>query len=156
MERNSLDNIHPIVGIAPVADAFMGTVTTDIVSMKKCSRMDFIVYRGVGTTGTSTITVEASDDVSASNVTAIPFRYRTNVATDVWGAWTDATTAGFATAAGSNFMFQIAVRDSALPAGKPFVRLKAAEVVDAAVLGGVLIIASEDRHEHDAPVSKIA
>jgi hypothetical protein len=156
MQANSLDNIHPIVGLAPAADAFAATVTSDVVSMKKCSRMDFIVYRGVGTTGESTITVEACDDVTPSNTTAIPFKYRTNVATDVWGAWTDAAAAGFVTAAGSNFMFQIAVRDQALPAGKPFVRLKAAEAVDSAVLGGIMIIASEDRQEHDAPVSKIA
>lgn len=156
MQANSLDNIHPIVGLAPVADAFSGAVESDIISMKKCSRVDFIVYRGVGTTGTAVITVEASDDVSASNVTAIPFKYRTNVATDVWGAWTDATASGFTAAAGSNFMFQIAVRDQALPAGKPFVRLVSTEGVDDPVLGGILVIASEDRQEHDAPVSKIA
>lgn len=156
MDQNALDNIHPIVGLAPVADAFAGAVSSDVISMKKCSRIDFILYRGVGATGTTVVTVEACDDVTPTNVSAIPFKYRTNVATDVWGAWTEAAAAGFTAVAGTNFMFQIAVRDQALPAGYPFVRLTATEGVDSPVLGGILVIASEDRNEHDAPASKIA
>lgn len=156
MEKNALDNIHPIHSTAPVADAFAATLAGDVFSMKHISRADWLVYRGVGTTGTTVVTVQACDDFTPSNTVAIPFKYRTNVATDVWGAWTNAAAAGFTLAAGSNFMAQISVRDQALPAGYPNVRIVCTEGEDDPVLGGVLFLGSEERHEHETPATKIA
>ena len=58
---------------------------------------DNSMYRGgYYATGTSTITIEACDDVSASNVSAIPFKYQKQTGSDdTYGALTSATTAGF-------------------------------------------------------------
>ena len=47
-------------GLDPVADAFAGTVQSEAVNMGKYGRVGFLIYKGVGTTGTSTITVQAS------------------------------------------------------------------------------------------------
>ena len=53
---------------------------------------------------------------------------------------TSATTAGFTTTAGSNQIYVIYVDAADLaPSGYGFVRLKAVEVVNSPVLGGVMI-----------------
>lgn len=136
-----LDDLHFIKGLDPVADAFAGTVYSDIVSMKNLDKLIFMLYKGVGTTGTSTITVEACDDVSGSNVTAIPFRYKAITTGDTQGANTAAAAAGFTTTAGSSQLYAIEVDAQELgDTGYGFVRLKAVEVVDAAVLGGIAIL----------------
>lgn len=138
-ERN-----HVVKGLDPVADAFEGTVYSDIVSMKGHSKIEFILYKGVGATGTSTLTVEASDDFAASNVTAVPFWSRRCANTaDAQGTLTRRAAAGFATTAGSSEIYICEVNAEDLAeTGYSNVRLKAVQVVDSPVLGGILIIAS--------------
>jgi hypothetical protein len=135
-----LNNLHFIKGLDPVADAFSGTATSDVVSMANHQSAIFLVYKGVGTTGTSTITVEACDDVVPTNTTAIPFYSKSITSTDVQGALTARAAAGFATTAGSSQIYVIQVAAEAVAAaGYHFVRLKAVEVVDSPVLGGIAI-----------------
>lgn len=135
-----------IKGLDPVADAFDSTVATDIVNMANWKVATFIIYLGVGATGTSTITVEACDDVAASNTSAVPFVYRQILTGDTPGALTKATSAGFATTAGSSKLVVVSVESEALAAsGYQYVRLKAVEVVNSPVLGGVLIELSSPR-----------
>jgi len=144
-----IEQNHLVKGLDPVADAFAGTVSSDIVKMEEFGRVVFIVYKGVGATGTSTITVEASDDVSASNTSAVPFHYRAVTSTDVPGSVTAATTSGFTTTAGSSQIYAIEVDSVALAAdgnGYGYVRLKAVESVNSPVLGGILIIQGEPRY----------
>ena len=50
-----LDEMHLVKGIDPVADAFSGTVTSDVVECWGGGVL-FVVYKGVGATGTSTCT----------------------------------------------------------------------------------------------------
>src|SRR5687768_1193730 len=109
MPSNLAQKVHFVKGLDPVADAFAGTVGSDIVNMSGYSGVTFVVHKGVGTTGTSTLTVEACDDVSASNTTAIPFRYKAITSGDTEGALTAATTAGFTTTAGSSQVYVIEV-----------------------------------------------
>ena len=45
-------NCHYVTGIAPVADAFDSTQYTDIVSMRGFHQAHFIIWKGVGATGT--------------------------------------------------------------------------------------------------------
>lgn len=136
---------HVVKGLDAVADAFASTVTSDVVSMRNHNQCTFLVHKGVGATGTSTLTVEACDDFSASNTTAVAFKYRRCCnSADVQGALTDATTSGFATTAGSSEIYVVEVLAEDLAAtGYDKVRLKAAEVVDSAVLGGIIVILSE-------------
>lgn len=138
---------HVVKGLDPVADAFSGTVYTDIINMKNFEHIQFLIYKGVGTTGTSTITVEACDDVSASNVSAVVFKYQACTTGDTFGALTAATTAGFTTTAGSSQMYKVEVDAEALAAsGYGYVRLKAVEVANDPVLGGVIAILSEGKY----------
>ena len=87
--------IHWVKGIDPVADAFSGTVNTDIFEAWG-HEVVFIIYKGVGATGTSTITVDACDDTTPTNTSAVAFRYRTCTTGDTWGNWTTVAATGFA------------------------------------------------------------
>jgi len=139
-------SIHRAQGIPPIADAFDTTQYTDTVDASVCKWICFYLQKGVGATGTSTLTVVAADDTTgtattaATNETAIVFKYRVCTTADTWGALTDATTSGFATTAGSNGMVEVWVDSNIVAAtGYRYCRLKAAEVVNSPVLAGVTI-----------------
>lgn len=141
-----------ILGLAPVADAFAGTVATTTIDMKTYPTARAIIAKGVGLTGTSTITVEKCSDSSANNPEAIPFYYRRITALGVAGAWTLAEAAGFATTAGSAEVYELAVSDQieGLAEGdKTFVRVKAVEVVDSPVVGSIVLIGENGRYGKD-------
>lgn len=143
---NLLSHLHWHVGIAPVADFMAGTVNSDIM---RCTGegMLFLIAKGVGTTGTSTITVDACDNVTPSNHTAVAFMYRASTTLDVWGAWTQATATGFTTTAGSNQMYQVYVPASELGTeGYGYARLEAVEVAADPVTGCVLMAIVNPRH----------
>lgn len=145
MSENALlmERLQFVKGIDPVADALSGTVYSDIVSMRNLRRVLFVVYGGVATggTGASTFTVEACDDVSASNVSAIPFFSREIATTDVEGAITARASTGYVGTAGSSKITLIEVREDALAAsGYGFVRLKAVESVNDPVVTAIVVI----------------
>lgn len=147
-------NGHIVHGLAPVADAFSGTVRSDVFNMKNYTGCTFLIYKGVGATGTSTVTVNACDDTTPSNRTAIAFRYRANTSSDTWGAVTAATTTGFATTAGSNHIYEIIVDASELAkAGYGYVELTMVESVDSPVLGGIMFIAHEANQPQNIPAT---
>jgi hypothetical protein len=152
-----MERLHIVKGLDPVADAFSTTVYSDVVNLKQYNRALFIIYKGVGTTGTSTITVQAGSDVSAppTGATALPFKYRRINSTDVEAAWTQATTTGFVTTAGSSELYEIEVDSSLTPDAKPYVCLKAVEVADDPVLGGILIILGDARYESAAKATAV-
>jgi hypothetical protein len=128
-------------GLDPVADVFDSTKSSDIINMKNLSRILFVVHIGVGATGSSTFTVEACDDVSASNVSAIPFYYREILTGDAEGAIALKAATGVVNTVGSSKILLIEVREDALAAsGYGYVRLTAVESVNSPVLGGVLVI----------------
>src|SRR5687768_1428620 len=141
---NFLEKYHMAFGLNPVADAFASTVASDVVNMKNFDEVTFLIYWGVGATGTTTITVEACDDVVPTTTTAIPFRYR-NVtgalnAGDTHGAITAATTSGVLTTAGSHQVYAVSVRAEELgDTGYGYVRCKCVEGTDSPILGGILI-----------------
>src|SRR5690606_17891631 len=148
--------VHFVKGLDPVADAFNGTVSSDIVNMKDYSHATFVVYKGVGATGTSTITVEACDDTSGSNTTAIPFRYKAITSGDTEGSLTTATAAGFTTTAGSSQIYVIEVAAEELgDTGYGYVRLTATEVANDPVLGGILILLHGARYAQDVPATAV-
>ncbi|MDO8704070.1 MAG: hypothetical protein Q7J84_03910 [Sulfuricaulis sp.] len=152
-ERNLVIN-----GLAPMADAFAATVYSDIVDISEAHQLTFLVWWGVGAAGTTTLTVEASDDISAGNVSAVAFRSRriNFASSDVIAAVTARAAAGFATTAGSNQMYLIEVDPQVLAAsGYKYARLKCVESVDAELLGGILVILSDLRVQKPTPDSMI-
>ena len=137
---------HIVNGLSPVADALAGTTNSDIVNMENYGKCTFIVHGGIGTTGTSTFTVQASDDTSASNTTAIKFAYRQIVSGDTHGALTNATTSGYTNTAGSDAIEIIDVSAEDLSStGYSYVRLHAVESANDPVLAGILIVLSDPR-----------
>jgi hypothetical protein len=145
-------------GLVPVADAFSATVASDVISMKKHNRVRFIYFWGVGATGTLTLTVESCDDVTPTNTSAVPYRYRVTVAGGTPGAWTAATSAGFTTTAGSSQIIELEVDAATVnaAAGYAFVRSKSVEVVDSPILGGILVELLEPRHSSQGAVTATA
>ncbi len=145
-----------VKGIDPVADAFAGTVSTEIVSMRNYAVAEFTRYDGVGTTGTSTVTVEACDDTTPSNTSAIPFLYQEVLTGDTPGVIKQATATGFATTAGSSQMYRIWAHAGDLAAsGFEFVRATFVEVANSPVLGGVLIELKESKFDAEVPATAI-
>jgi len=137
------DSVLPVQLLAPVANAFAGTVTSTYVNMKNYKNMFFLVYWGVGTTGTSTLTVQAAVDSSGTSATAIPFNYRRvtdTTVSDVPGARTAATSAGFLTTAGSNQLYLLEVDALEIGILGPFVAVVAVEGTASARLGGIMAI----------------
>lgn len=143
----AIADLHFVKGLDPVADAFAGaTVYSDVVDMQDYGECVFVIHTGVGATGTSTLTVEACDDIVPTTTSAIPFRYKAILSGDTHGALTAAAAAGVATTAGNSKIYVVEVQASDLLAsGYRYVRLKAAEVVDSPVLGGILIILASPR-----------
>lgn len=135
---HNVDADHFVVAIAPVADAFAGTKTSDVIKVDG-EGIEFQVWTGVGATGTSTFTVLACDDVTPTNTAAVAFWYKQITADPGDANWTLATTAGFTRAAGSNYACRIWVPADLIGAnGYGYAQLKAVEVVNDPVLGGVV------------------
>jgi hypothetical protein len=152
-----LQNMHFVKGLDPVADFGDTAQSSDVVNMSGHESVVFLIYKGVGTTGTSTITVEACDDVVPTTHTAIPFFYRKYIGSDdVPAALVKATASGFNTTAGSSQLYAVEVRYGDLAAlGYKYVRLTMTEVVNSPVLGGVVIIMGNPRMPQDIPASVI-
>lgn len=151
MIERLLQQTKPVHGVAPVADAFSGTVASAAIKLgKNAKRALGVVYKGVGTTGVSTITVEACSASDGTGATAIPFRYQANTTSDTFGNLTEATTSGFSTTAGSNHIYAIEVDPRDVPDGYPWVRIKAVETVDSPVLGGIMWLPYDFRFNGDS------
>lgn len=144
-ERNFIN-----VGLAPAADSLSGTVSSDIVNTKLYDGVTFVLIRGVGATGTTVLTVEASSDNSGTGAEAVPFKSREGAETGVaLGTLTDRAAAGYTTAAGSNQIDVIEVDAAVLPDGKPFVRLTAVEAVDSPVVASILTLLHNASYEEE-------
>lgn len=152
-----MERLHFIKGLDPIADAFSGaSVASDIVDMSEFSRLLFVVYAGVGVTGTSTFTVEACDDIVASNTSAIAHKSRLIATADTEGAITDRAAAGHIPTAGSSKIVLFEIHESALASlGYRYVRLKAVESVDSPVLGSILVLGEKKRQSSSAAASAI-
>ena len=142
-----IEQLHAVKGLDPVADAFSGTVASDVIDFSLHQEVLFVIYKGVGTTGTSVITVEACDNTTPSTTSAIPFKYKAITSTDLQGAVTTATASGFTTTAGSSQIYVIEVIPEEMSAsGYQYVRLKAVEDTNNPVLGGILILAGAPKY----------
>lgn len=147
---------HIVKGLDPVADAFAGTVYSDVVSLRNHETIEFYIIKGVGATGTATITVEACDDIVPTTQEAVAFRYQTVVTGDTHSEMTEATTAGFATTAGSSQLYKVSLDAQSLAStGYEYVRLKSVEVVDSPVLGGIMIALLTPRFDQAVQESAI-
>jgi len=141
--KHFMSNFFAVTGIDPVADCFDGTKSTDVINASNAHAVHFVVHQGVGATGTRTYTVEACDDTTPSNTTAVPFTYQQVLAsgtTDVPAALVRATAAGYTSTAGSGQVHVISVDcDQLGNSERKFVRLTAVEVTNSPVLAGITV-----------------
>jgi hypothetical protein len=147
-----IERAHAEVGIDAVADVFAAAANSDVFSMRKHNRIVFIAHWGVGATGVNKFTVEACDNVTPSNVTLIPFWYRTLVAGAAPGAVTYQGTpaTGVSNAAGSSQIILIETTAALVKAaGYDFIRLATDETTDSPVLGGIIALLLEPRFAED-------
>lgn len=156
MNRLLSEQLKIVKGLLPVADAFAGTKTSDVVRLDLYGKALFVVFKGAGGTGTSTITIQASAANDGSSPTAIPFKSRRVASGDTAGDVTDQAAAGFTTTAGADEMYLIEVDAQDCPEGKPWVHLKAVEVADDPVTGCVLAILGDARYSGETLPSAIA
>ena len=135
----NVDYTFPVNALPPVADAFAGaTATSDVIKVDGAG-IEFLVYTGVGATGTSTFTVLACDDVVPTNTTAVAFWYKEITSDPGDATWSLATATGFTRTAGSNYMARIWVPADLIGAtGREYAQLNGAEVADSPVLGGIV------------------
>lgn len=159
MAQTMMQNIHVCKGLDAVANAFAGTVGSNVFNMQGYETCLFIYHKAVGASGTATITVEACDNISPTNHTAIPFYYKTITSGDTDSVLTKATSAGFTTTAGSSQLYLIEVRNTDLcnvaSGARSYVRLLSTEVVSSAVLGGIIGLLCNPRIPQDVQATAI-
>lgn len=141
------ENFRFVTALAPVANAFAGTVYPKGINLANYGRIAFLIAKGVGTTGTTLVSVVAADAASPLAESAVAFQYRrvpSNMITP--GAITQATSAGFTTTPGSSDLYIVEVDVKALAAaGYHYVNLKMVEQAASAVVGCVIAILGEPR-----------
>jgi 1,2-phenylacetyl-CoA epoxidase PaaB subunit len=140
-------NYHVVPLLYPIADALAGTVTTDIIDMSNAKSCTFYVMLGArtGTTADTVLSVEACDDTSASNTSAIAFKSRRCAATDVWSALTNRTSSGFTTTTADSQMYAVEVDEDMLAAsGYRYVRLKSVEATNDPQVGAIFAVLDMD------------
>lgn len=156
-QKMLMETLHFAKGIDPVADAFAGTVYSDVYSMKAYERLLFVVYIGVGATGSSTFKVNSCDNTTPSTRTEIPFWYREILTTDVQGPITRAVAAtGFVNTVGSSKIILVEVAAADLVEGDEFVELDMVESVNNPCLGGVMAIGGYGRYKEDVSATILA
>jgi hypothetical protein len=145
-----------IVNILPPLDIDAAAETSDVFSMKNYEHATIIIQLGV-TGAAATVTVEACDDFTPSNTTAIAFNvYKQETAAgDVLGARTAVAAAGFATSLSDGVFYVIEVDASELPAGKPNLRVAFTDP-GAATFGSAVAILSGARYAGDQSATAIA
>ena len=148
MAKSLLEDLRFAMGLAPVADYDAGGVSSDIVNCEDYDKVVFLVVKGVGVTGTGVLTIEASDDVSASNTTAVPYRSIEVTGADVTSAApTERAAAGFTMTAGSATLIAAEVDAVELSkAGYKYVRATLTESVDSPVLAGIVVLMGSPRY----------
>lgn len=137
---NMAELLHFVNALAPVD--INGGVSTDVFSMKGHDHATLVVQLGV-TGAASTVTVDACDNFTPSNTTAIPFAaYKEETAAgDTLGARVAVAAAGFASSLNNGIFYVIEVDAADLPAGKANLRVTFSDP-SAATFGSVLAILS--------------
>lgn len=146
-----LERFRFINAMPPAANPFAGTKYVAGINLQALGRVVWIVQKGVGTTGTTTVQVVAADAASPFAETPVAFKYRRIPSNNITpGTVTSGATTGFLTTAGSSDMYIIEIDAKAIAAsGYHYAALKMVEGTASAVLGSVLCMATDDRWSDD-------
>lgn len=148
-----MDQCAAKVVLAAAADRYNTDPATATVSLQLYEAVRFFIQEGAGATGTAVVTAEECTAADGSDATAIAFRYRTKDDTADWGAWQDATAAGFTTTAGADQLYEVRIDAAETSDLSPFVRLQLTEGVDSPVAGAVIAVAEGARYAQEPPIT---
>lgn len=154
---------HALQGLVPVADCFAGGVATDIISLANYNRALFTIITGAieDANISNIVTVDACDDTTPSNTTAMAFYHRSqqwSATVDTWSAWTAATSSGYnftSNNAVANAVHQITFTASeveAAQAGYEFARVSIAETANKTITATVFVQLFEPRYGVSLPL----
>lgn len=156
--RSILESIHPVhcgnaTFVAANEDIFNGDPATDVVNIKNAESIVFIIAMNNNAgSGAATITIEACDNVTPSNTTAIAFQYKLISAGDTQGAVTACASTGVSVGTAQTMIF-IEVSAAAVAAASVnstynnhYVRLKATESQSDAIDGAITCFLNHIRY----------
>jgi len=145
---------HYVKGIVPAVNIFAGTIYSQVVNLKYYGAVEFIVFRGVGATGTALFTVEACKDLAASQVAPVEFSVVRVNPGDTHSAPVFVTS--YTTPAGGSDVIIIKIRAAALASsGWTYARLKSVEQTVSPVSGAILIRMEEARYGQTAAMTGV-
>jgi hypothetical protein len=152
-----------VLGLAPKADAFATTGVSDVINATDAEEVIFRLLLGAAADNVNTITVEACDNVTPSNTTAIPFTYVLTSTEGSPGALTVATASGVATdgdlASGQHYTIMVDPADieaASSHAGRKYVRLLVTEGGTATAQLGAIDCFVRTKRKQDQIASVIA
>ena len=147
-----IERIHPVHAgystfVAANEDIFNGNPATDVINLKNAQGVMFVIAMNANAgSGAATITIEACDDVTPSNTTAIAFRYQLISTVDIPGTLKAATSAGVSVGTANTIMLievdAAAVASAAVNStyNNEVVRLQATETQSEAVDGAIMAL----------------
>jgi len=151
MERHKVVHCCPTSVIANFEDFFTGSPVSDVIHLDHYRECTFVLIKGSGGTGTATITVNSCSDAAGTTAADVAFKYRLITAPDTHGAWTDATSSGFTTAATADTAYEIRVLANGLSGTNEYVKITFTEVDSTAVDGACYAILTDPRYIDSDP-----
>jgi len=139
--------------LEPKADRFATKGESDVINMSKYKHITFLIMTGASSSADGVVTVEACDDTTPTNTTAIAFKYRAITSGDTYGDLTAATSSGFAmTASKANSYYIVEVDAADIEAGEAgykYIRLVVTEDTDDPQTACIVAILSQPRHAYE-------
>jgi hypothetical protein len=134
--------------LAPVDET--GGKTSAAFSMATYAHASIVLGIGVSAAAPGAVTLQACADASGTSATAIAFDvFKCEVAaSDVLGARTPVTTAGFTPPATDNIFYVIEIDAQKLPQGLPYLRVVEADATNS-VINAIFVLLSGARQACD-------
>jgi len=151
MERHKVVHCFPESVIANFEDFFTGSPVSDVIHLDHYRECTFVIIKGAGAVGTAVPTVNSCSDAAGTTAADVAYKYRAITAPNTHGAWTDATSTGFTTAAAADTVYEIRVLASGLSGTNEFVKLTLSEDDSTAVDGAGFAILTDPRYIDSDP-----
>lgn len=155
LEKNHVIHVAPNSLVAANEDIFNGDPASDVISLKNASGAVFIIATSANAGGNATVQVYSCDDTTPTTTTPVAFKYRRVAAADTQGAVSDATSAGFLTSTGANFVYVVEVDAQDLSGTDSYCQLKCSEKTNAAVDGGIVGFLTGLRYPEDSLATQV-
>jgi len=151
MERHKIVHCFDSDTISDYSDYSAGNITGTAIHMDHYRECTYIINTGSGGTGYGQVTINSCSDSSGTTAADVAFKYRKIQDPDTHGAWTDATSTGFATSAESDCIYEIVVYADGLSSTNEYQTLTLTETNGTAVNGAIVAILTDPRYIDSDP-----